>query len=372
MTMYDEGALRDALRGAANEFTVSDSATQQILDQARDSSASTKSRKVEGLYLRFGRMQSIAVAVAASVVLFAVAVPLFLSEQPGAPSIFHGADGKIEVHGESAPLLPRSLSPGDEGLVVVTGTGASYVANNSVTTNSKTSATTGGSLRVEEIGTIDLTIGASRFQTTLTQLTAFATSDGGYVSSTRAHMGTKKSGTFSSGSIVLEVPEQRFAMLVDQVRHVGHATSVVTTASDVTGQYVDLQARISALQLSRAQYLKIMTRTNSIGGILSVQMQLNNIQSQIEQLQSQLGLLTTETTYGSLTVSLKQSGQVTIPAQRPRTGFNKAWHDSITGFVSGFEWLLRIAGPLLFALILLSALLIVARLIWRAGERRRN
>jgi len=108
-------------------------------------------------------------------------------------------------------------------------------------------------------------------------------------------------------------------MLVDQVRHAGVATSVVTSATDVTGQYVDLQARINALQVSRTQYLKIMTRTNSIGGILSVQNQLNSIQSQIEQLQAQLNLLNSETTYATLTVSLREAGnQVVTPAHRRR------------------------------------------------------
>ena len=115
----------------------------------------------------------------------------------------------------------------------------------------------------------------TKFQSTLTQLTDFATTDGGFVQSTQSHMGTKATHSYSTGSIVLQVPEHNFTMLVDQVRHAGMATSVVTSANDVTGQYVDLQARISALQVSRAQYLKIMTRTGTINGILQVQNQLN-------------------------------------------------------------------------------------------------
>ncbi len=61
------------------------------------------------------------------------------------------------------------------------------------------------------------------------------------------------------------------------------------------------------MQVSRAQYLRIMTRTSSISGILSVQNQLDNIQSQIEQLQGQLNVLAHETTYATLTVSLSQA-----------------------------------------------------------------
>jgi hypothetical protein len=146
----------------------------------------------------------------------------------------------------------------------------------------------------------------------------------------------------------------------------------MTSANDVTGQYVDLQARISALQLSRAQYLKIMSRTNSIGGILSIQDQLNSIQSQIEQLQAQLALLNSETTYATLTVSLSVAGHQVNPPVHPLKGVDKAWHESLHGFAAGFEWLIRIAGPLLFALLVLAALLGLGRLTWRATERRRS
>ena len=221
-------------------------------------------------------------------------------------------------------------------------------------------------------GTIRLTVGATKFQSTLSRLTDFATTDGGFVASTQSHVGSKAHHTYSTGSVVLQVPEHNFTMLVDQVRHSGVATSVVTSANDVMSQYVDLQARIGALQVSRAQYLRIMTRTNSINGILAVQNQLDQIQSQIEQLQGQLKLLNSETTYATLTVSLSVTGHQFNVVKHPTTGIVKAWHESLHGFAAGFEWLIRIAGPLLFALLLLAALVMLGRVTWRAIERRRS
>ena len=375
MTMFDEETLKSALAQAANEFIVSGTAPDRILEHARTSDVTVRPRRIESLYLHFGRTKSIAMSLAASVLVVAVAVPLFLSEAPGATFAAIGAHStgsqkKFDVQGTGFSSGLPTTPNGIEGQVTATGGAPLSVITTNAAEKSAQSASS-SSLRVEEVGTIDLTIGGSEFQTTLSQLTAFATTDGGFVSSTHAHMGTKKNGAFSTGSIVLQVPERRFASLVDQVRHVGRATSVVTSANDVTGQYVDLQARISALQVSRSQYLKIMTRTDSINGILAVQSQLNSIQSQIEQLQGQLNLLNSETTYGTLTVALTQAGQVVAPSHS-RSGFNKAWHDSITGFVSGFEWLLRIAGPLLFALILLAVLAILGRYVWRVSERRRS
>jgi hypothetical protein len=55
----------------------------------------------------------------------------------------------------------------------------------------------------------------------------------------------------------------------------------------------------------------------------------------------------------------------------PRSGIDKAWHSSVSGFVSGFEWLIRLAGPVLFVLLVLAALSTLATLSWRTIRRRR-
>jgi hypothetical protein len=227
----------------------------------------------------------------------------------------------------------------------------------------------GQSAKVESNGSINLTIGNGKLQSVLARLTALVVGEGGFVGGTQTQVGAG-SATPSSGTIVLRVPEPSFATTVSQVQQTGHATSVTTTSTDVTGQYVDLQARIAALQASRQQYLTIMAQATSIGDILAVQSQLDALQSQIEQLQGQLAVLTVETTYGTLTVSLVEAGQRPLPPLSPRTGLDKAWHDGIDGFVSGFEWLLRIAGMTLFVLLCSAAVFVLGRWVWRATRRR--
>jgi hypothetical protein len=150
----------------------------------------------------------------------------------------------------------------------------------------------------------------------------------------------------------------------------GKTDDLTTKASDVTGQYVDLQSRIAALQDSRQQYLTIMARATSVGDVLAVQSQLNTIQSQIEQLQGQLNLLTAQTTYSTLNVQVTErspGGKPTPPAHR--SGLSKAWHDSVHGFVVGVEGIIRLAGPVLFTLLCAAVLIFGGRLLWRRYQR---
>ena len=203
------------------------------------------------------------------------------------------------------------------------------------------------------------------------KLTSLATAEGGFVANTQAQLAAGGSG--ASGTIVLQVPQANFGTVVVQVQRYGHPTSVTTTSQDVTGEYVNLQARITALESSRQQYLTIMTRASSIGDILAVQSQLDTLQSEIDQLQGQVNVLDGETTYGTLTVSLTEPGKPAPPLPRPKpagSGLTKAWDKSVSGFVSGIEWIVRIAGPLLLILLCLAGLFLLGRFSWRFGRRR--
>jgi hypothetical protein len=57
------------------------------------------------------------------------------------------------------------------------------------------------------------------------------------------------------------------------------------------------------------------------------------------------------------------------PAAVVHSGLARAWHDSVHGFVAGAEGLIRIAGPALFALLCLAAVLLGGQLFWRRLQR---
>jgi hypothetical protein len=306
-----------------------------------------------------GRARNVFMSAAALVIALAVGVPLAVHES-GPRTIVHG-----EAVGKLAPVASTPAASSSKSL---TGTGLTVTTNSGRVQGSadSRSATTE---RIESTGTIGVKVASGHVQSAFNKLSSFVAHDDGFVDSSHATMGSHAHGSFSSGTIVLEVPQASFKLLVAQAQEVGHTTSVTTNSNDVTSQYVNLQARIDALKVSLNQYLKIMTQATTISGILAVQNQINQIQSQIEQDQGQLNVLNHETTYAQLTVNVATTGHHT--AATSRSGLNKAWHDSVSGFVSGFEWLIRLAGPVIFVLLVLSALFMIGTLAWRNIRRRR-
>jgi Domain of unknown function (DUF4349) len=374
MTMIDEQALSDSIRDAAESIEVPEGATERILAASRVAPLETRASRPRVGVRGGSRRRWVLYPVVVALVVAGIAVSMVGSHSnPFRSGIVSGLSAGPTVHGGSsgsaAPLPSNGATQPPTGAAGA-GSSSSGTAAPSASAPPLPPGSVGQSAKVESKGSINLTIGDGKLQSVLAKLTDLAVGAGGFVASSENQVGAGGSGPPSSGTIVLRIPESSFASTVSRVQQDGHATSVTTSSTDVTGEYVDLQARITALQASRQQYLTIMTQATSIGDILAVQSQLDTLQSQIEQLQGQLSVLTDETNYGTLTVSVVEAGQRPIPPVPPRTGLDKAWHDGIGGFVSGFEWLLRIAGTTLFVLLCLAALIVVGRWAWGASRRR--
>ena len=371
MRMIDEEELRSLLTGAGGTFEPPAAGAERILAEA--AATVRPNRDARSILPRTARGRFTLVA-AAVVVIAGVSL---IGEG------FAGHSPTRTVAGPSAvaPSIHRSMPSGSGSPFGASRSGAptSAGANAPVPAPGVTAPSTpptslpsgavGQSAKVETTGSVDLAIGSS-LNTAVTKLTQLTSGEGGFVAKSQLQLGSAANVSASYGSLVLQVPQPSFTDLLDRVEQIGRVTSESSTSTDVTGQYVDLQARISALQASRQQYLTILSKATSIGDILSVQSQLDTIQSQIEQLQGQLDLLNSQTSYATLTVSLSPQGHPVPPPPVPSSGIAKAWNDSVHGFTSGFEWLVRIAGRTLFVLILITALVVAGRWAWRMSRRR--
>lgn len=226
----------------------------------------------------------------------------------------------------------------------------------------------GQSAKIEQTGTLGLNVKPGALTRTMSQLSAIASGAGGFVASSQTQTGAGSGGP-PAGTITMQVPVADFSSVLKQAQALGKTSSLTTKATDVTGQYVDLQAQINALDATRQQYLTIMTQATSIGDILSVQEQLDSVQTQIQQLQGQLQLLTSQTSYSTLTVTVNEPTSPPRPGPAPESGVVKSWHDSISGFGDGVDGVIRYAGPVLFALLFLGLLLVGGRALWRRFRR---
>ena len=305
------------------------------------------------------------------VAVAAIAIPLTRSEPSTRPAAALGA--RTGNH-QSISGSGYSTS-GTAGLSIDTKNSPTFtngsVSFGAITTTSAqtTSTTTTSSTKIESTGRVNLSVAKGGINAALARLTRLVGGEGGSVVSSQVQAADAGNGNFAYATVVLQVPQAKFQALVTGAQRVGKVGLVTTSSVNVTGQYVDLQARISALDVARNQYLAIMQRATTISDVLAVQARVNSLQSQIEQLQGQLNLLGHETTYANLTVNVSERGHHAA-TRHSSNGVSRAFHDAVHGFVAGVEWLIRSSGPALFALLCLGVLWLLGRGVWRTARRR--
>lgn len=182
-----------------------------------------------------------------------------------------------------------------------------------------------------------------------------------------------------SAQITYRIPVDRWEAALDALRNLNGLTSKVvnenTEAVEVTGQVVDLGARIRNLRASETALQGIAAKATKISDVLEVEARLTDVRGQIEQLTAELVNLNDRAGYATLAVSFN-SPVVAVEAA------NKGWEpaatvDEAAASLISIAQALATAG-IWFLIVWLPVLLVLGLIVtvcvWlgrRAGLRRR-
>ncbi len=214
------------------------------------------------------------------------------------------------------------------------------------------SLTAPSDLLVVKTGTLALQV--KGLDAALASATAKISSLGGYVS------GSQRSGDGQSAvaSVTYRIPAARWDEAVAGLRGLADKVLSEQTQSDeVTGQVVDLGARITNLQTTERALQAIMDRAVKISDVLEVQGQLTQVRGEIEQLATQKKHLEEQAAYGTLGVTY---GLQTVAVEQAKKGFDPASEaDRATASLVEIGQALAAAG-IWFAILWLPILIVLA------------
>ncbi|HEX4898206.1 MAG TPA: DUF4349 domain-containing protein [Candidatus Limnocylindrales bacterium] len=152
-------------------------------------------------------------------------------------------------------------------------------------------------LLVIKTGTLELQVEA--VDAAVAAAEAKITALGGYISGSE-HVGE---GEGVSATITFRIPADRWGAALKALREL--ALKVVTERTgteDVTGQVVDLRARIANLQATERALQGIMTQATKIADVLAVQAELTKVRGEIEEATAQKQHLEAQAAYSTLSV----------------------------------------------------------------------
>ncbi len=392
MTMLSDDVLKSLFTETAVTFEVPDNGARDIMASAESGTGpSGPSDEGEGTDElgaprrrrdALARHRVLAIAACMIVVIALGGVGLIVTQSPGPSShptsvasgptsvggtASPGNSGRSPSSSKAAAPTPAFASAGAASGSTVQGTAQPGTADRHLSASADVPAATSAGRDIIQTGALDLVVRKGALSSTLTSLTALATRADGTVAKSDAN--AEAGASTPNASITLEVPQADFPSVLKEAQALGHNTKLTTRATDVTGNYVDLGSRITSLEASRQQYLTIMAKATSISDILAVQAQLDTLESQIEQLQGQLSLLTNQTTYATLTVTVHEPARPGAARQSARGGIRGAFDASVHGFGDAVNGLIVAAGPILFAVLLGGVLFVAVKFGWRRWQR---
>lgn len=197
---------------------------------------------------------------------------------------------------------------------------------------------------------------------------------GGYIESSNEYGYNSSS---RRANFTVRIPSGKYDEFITTVGRLATVVSSEHSIDDVTLQYVDIEARLSALTAERDSFMSLMEKAETIDEILQIQSYLTDVNYQIESYTSQLNTLKDLVSYSTVNISVNEVQRVTDPepktvGERISQNLSRNMYDIGVGFTNLF---VAAVSSLPYLLILAAVLLIILAIVLTAvklSNRKQN
>lgn len=264
-----------------------------------------------------------------------------------------GDDSATSAVDEASALAPDGADFGGASTTMLgvgnaSGLGSPAGATASADAAAAAPATSESKLAVAEpmvvkTGSVDLEVTEGTFASAVDAITSKVIGYGGFVADTT----TSESDDDPSGTVVVRVPAASYEALLADVEALGEVQSSTSKGTEVSAQFTDLSARISALEATRQRLVVLLGETANVGELLQVQDRITGVQTEIEQYQGQRRLLEDQASLATLSITLGEPGAERVELASEGSddgGLGQAWRDAREIFGDGLEGIVTASG----------------------------
>ena len=221
------------------------------------------------------------------------------------------------------------------------------------------------------IKTVSIDAETESYDELIPALDSKITALGGYVES-------RETGNYSRSRrwsrMTVRIPAESLA---DFVAHVGENANVLSTSEqtqDVTLQYADTEAKITALKTEQTRLLELLAEANNLSEILEIEARLSDVTYELERYESQKRSYDNRIVYATVTLHI-QEVQVLTPVEEPtvwtriRDGFTDSLEGVSDGIVDIFVYLIAGSPYIVVCGAVLALIIAVARKQSRKAQK---
>lgn len=186
-------------------------------------------------------------------------------------------------------------------------------------------------------------------------------------------------GPQAQAHLTLRVASGRLSEVLTEIRALGDATSEKITGEDVTGQVVDLDARLHNERRIEQELLTLLDQRQDapLKDILELRTRLSEVRGSIEQLTAQQARLSRLVSLATVLVIIRPDDAPPPPPERSslldhlESSFAAAWRSGLEFLIDSSAWVAQVAiGGLIWWLAAIAAIVIATRSCRRAALLR--
>ncbi|MDT0214935.1 DUF4349 domain-containing protein [Rothia sp. ARF10] len=194
------------------------------------------------------------------------------------------------------------------------------------------------------------------------QVRSIAARQGGVVVGEELYSGER--GRDTSGTVTISVPADRLDATIELIAKVGEVQFRNSSSEDVTGTYVDTQARVTSMTASVARIRDLLSRASNVNDLVALENELSQRQAELDALTAQLDSLKDSVSMSPVSVTLSTDDYEPVAAGGFLSGLKSGWK----AFVTSAAVLATVVGAVLPFAVAIG--LVLAPVVWWLRRRR--
>ena len=168
----------------------------------------------------------------------------------------------------------------------------------------------------------------------------------------------------------VRVPVENYRTFLAAVGEAGSVLDLSETAENITSSYIDVQARLAALEAQRDRLNELADQAETTADLLEIESQLSDVQYQLENYTRQLKNMDQQVSYSTVDIRLSEVATLTPTGttfgERVVDAFADGWRGFVV-FIQGFVLAVIYLWP-----VLLVVGVVIAVVVTVTKRRRKN
>ncbi len=231
------------------------------------------------------------------------------------------------------------------------------------------------------IKTIDFSVQTKEYDDLIKKINNIITELDAYVEKSDEHGNAIDSDRNRTLSITIRIPAEKTAEFDNFLAKESVVTSRSVSTEDVTLSYVDMESRVSALEIEKAALEGLLGSAKSTEEILQIREQLTQVIYEMESIKSKLKTYDNLVDYSTVNVNIYEVERTDVVEElgiweeitlNLKENFEDVWEGCIDTFIFAVSAIPYLIPPMIFLLVLALVVLVIVKIILKQVKNKKK